>query len=346
MKLEGSDGNHGLYIDAERHLAFAACEGNSTLLVIDMTTKKVTQSFPVGRGVDVLAFDPARRWLYASSESGTISIFEVSKDRTVKKAFEGFLANSAHTVAVDPATHRVFFPLKNVDGKPVLRIMEVATGHGVQVRFDGQEIGKLPAGFTTGLTGDGGPVAWAVVEDKSAPSGKVLAQTSHDDADYRFPLCVYDDFAAKDVSVEVRFKPVDGTIDQAAGIVARYQDSDNYYITRANALEDNIRLYHVVKGKRKQFAGTNVKVESGKWHTLKLVAKGQHFQVYLDGALQFEADDDTFKEAGKIGLWTKADSVTYFDDLVAESIEGGATTIPAAVPKGEAKPDRDGDGDD
>jgi YVTN family beta-propeller protein len=124
-KLEGADGNHGLFIDAERRLAFAACEGNSTLLVIDMTTKKVVQSFPVGKGVDVLAFDPARRWLYASSESGMISIFEIGEDRSVRKAFEGFLANNAHTVAVDPARRRVYFPLKNVGGKPILRIMEV-----------------------------------------------------------------------------------------------------------------------------------------------------------------------------------------------------------------------------
>lgn len=350
VKLDGADGNHGLFIDADRRLAFAACEGNSTLLVIDMTTKKVVQSFPVGKGVDVLAFDPGRRWLYASSESGTVSIFEVGAKeeptrRTVRKAFEGFVANNAHTVAVDPATHRAYFPLKNVGGKPVLRIMEVSTEHaGVQPHFEGEEVGKAPAGFTTALTGGGGPVAWAIVDDKSAPNGsKALAQTSQDDTDYRFPLCVYDDFTAKDVSIEVRFKPVEGKVDQAAGIVGRYQDSDNYYVTRANALEDNVRLYHVVKGKRKQFAGTNVKVESGKWHTLKLIAKGQHFQVYFDGALQFEADDDTFTNSGKVGLWTKADSVTYFDDLMVESLDDG---VVAAAPKTEAKPGRDGDGDD
>jgi DNA-binding beta-propeller fold protein YncE len=132
-KLEGADGNHGLFIDAPRRLALAACEGNSTLLVIDMTTMKVTRSFPVGKGVDVLAFDPEKRWLYASSESGTISIFELgSKDepaaRTVRKAFEGFLAPNAHTVAVDPVTHRVYFPLKSVEGKPVLRVMATAAG--------------------------------------------------------------------------------------------------------------------------------------------------------------------------------------------------------------------------
>jgi len=188
--------------------------------------------------------------------------------------------------------------------------------------FDTAEVGKLPADFSTALTGGGGPVIWVVKEDASAPSGgKVLAQTSADTTDYRLPLCVYEKFIAKDVEVAVRFKAVSGKVDQAGGLVARFQDKDNYYIVRANSLENNVRLYKVVGGSRKQFAGVKAKVSSGEWHTLKLNVKGKHFAVFFDDKLLFEADDDTFPEAGEVGLWTKADSVTYFDDLTIESEE-------------------------
>jgi hypothetical protein len=192
----------------------------------------------------------------------------------------------------------------------------------ITIDFDSSEVGKLPADFSTALTGSGGPVTWVVKEDTSAPTGgQVLAQTSTDQTDYRFPLCVYDPFTAKDVEVSVKFKAVAGKVDQAAGLMVRFQDKDNYYITRANALENNVRLYKVVGGSRKQFAGSKAKVSSGVWHTLKLEVKGKHFAVFFDDKLLFEADDDTFKDAGKVGLWTKADSVTYFDDLTIKPNE-------------------------
>jgi hypothetical protein len=198
-----------------------------------------------------------------------------------------------------------------VDAKPTI------------IDFEIYQPGKMPADFTPALTGGGGEVGWIIKEDSSAPAGaKVLAQTSTDDTDYRFPLCVYNDFSARDVDVATRFKPVSGKVDQAGGIVARFKDSDNYYITRANALEDNVRLYKVESGKRKQFAGVSCKVASGQWHKLRLVANGSHFQVFFDGEKPlFEADDKTFDNAGKIGLWTKADSVTYFDELRFKSLD-------------------------
>jgi hypothetical protein len=205
----------------------------------------------------------------------------------------------------------------------ILALLLVSTVLAVTtVDFESFEVGKTPAGFSTALTGGGGPVSWVVQEDPTAPSGgKALAQTSTDKTDYRFPLCVYDKFTGGDVEVSVKFRAVEGKVDRAAGLVVRFQDKDNYYIVRANALEDNVRLYKVVGGSRKQFAGTKAKVSSGEWHTLKLEVKGKHFGVFFDDKLLFEADDDTFKEAGKVGLWTKADSVTYFDDLKIESYD-------------------------
>jgi 3-keto-disaccharide hydrolase len=202
----------------------------------------------------------------------------------------------------------------------LLVFIGVSVAEPIVIDFDTAEVGKLPADFSTTLTGGGGPVTWVVKEDSSAPSGgNVLAQTSTDTTDYRFPLCVYDQVKTKDVTVSVRFKAVAGKIDQAAGLIVRFQDKDNYYITRANALEDNVNLYKVVRGRRKQFAGVKAKVSSGEWHALKLEVKAQHFAVFFDDKHLLEADDDTFKDPGKVGLWTKADSVTSFDDLTIES---------------------------
>jgi hypothetical protein len=113
----------------------------------------------------------------------------------------------------------------------------------------------------------------------------------------------------------VRFKPVAGEVDRAAGIAVRLTDKDNYYVVRANALEDNVRLYRVVKGKRIQFAGANLKVPSGAWQELKLSARGNRFEVSFNGKRLHEATDSTFANPGRVALWTKADSVTHFDDL-------------------------------
>jgi hypothetical protein len=189
------------------------------------------------------------------------------------------------------------------------------------VGFSEFELGEAPPGFAVALTG-GGPVSWIVQEDSTAPSGKrVLAQTSTDTTDNRFPVCVYEGVSAKDVEASVQFKSASGTVDQAAGVIVRYKDKDNYYVARANALEDNVRFYKVEGGRRSQLAGISTKVTPGQWHELKLTAKGTHFVVAF-GDKWFQADDSTFHDAGKVGLWTKADSVTCFDNLKIESYDG------------------------
>lgn len=185
-----------------------------------------------------------------------------------------------------------------------------------RLTFDGDAAGQPPSGFSFARTGQGGVGKWVVQADKDAPSGpNVLAQVDKDATDYRFPLAVTDGPADADLSLSVRCKPVSGSVDRACGLVFRYADEGNYYVTRANALENNVRLYHVVKGKRVQFAGWNGKVTSGEWHELRVDAKGDHFQVYWDQHQVIDASDKTFTAPGKVGLWTKADSVTYFDDL-------------------------------
>jgi hypothetical protein len=187
--------------------------------------------------------------------------------------------------------------------------------------FEGIQAGSVPPGFSPGLTGKGLRAAWKVVDDPTAPAGaKVVAETSGDRTSDRFPLLVLDGFEAKDVQVTVAFKPVSGRVDQAAGLVVRLRDPDNYYIARANALESNVRLYKVVGGKRSQFAGKDVVVSSGRWQTLGLSIQGDRLEVRLNGVALFEARDQTFKDAGQVGLWTKADSITYFDDLRVQAL--------------------------
>ncbi|MBI5725990.1 MAG: hypothetical protein HZA50_18670 [Planctomycetes bacterium] len=190
------------------------------------------------------------------------------------------------------------------------------------IGFSQFDIGKTPPGFAAALTGGGGAASWVVQEDPTAPSGKrILAQTSGDTTDYRFPICVYDGVSARDVEASVQFKSVSGKVDEAGGVIVRYRDKDNYYVVRANALEDNVRLYKVANGRRSEITGITTKVSPNLWHKLALSAKGTHFVVSFDDKW-FEADDGTFQDAGKVGLWTKADSVTYFDNLKIESYDG------------------------
>ena len=191
-----------------------------------------------------------------------------------------------------------------------------AGGHTLTFTFDNDNVGGMPKSFHGARTGQGTEGTWVVMADPTAPSKpNVVAQTSTDTTDYRFPLLIADEGSFKDLEISVKFKAVSGKVDRAGGLVFRLKDANNYYIVRANALEDNYRLYHVVNGSRRQFAGANLKVTSGEWHELRVECVGNRIICYYDGAKKIEATDETIKDAGKVGLWTKADSVTYFDDL-------------------------------
>jgi hypothetical protein len=182
--------------------------------------------------------------------------------------------------------------------------------------FDSDIPRQLPEKFHGAKTGGGTQEKWVVITDPTAPSKpNVIAQTSTDQTDYRFPLLIADEGSFQDLDLSVKFKAVSGSVDRAGGLVFRLKDPNNYYIVRANALENNYRLYRVVSGRRSQFAGANFKVTSGEWHELRVEALGNKITCYYDGSKKIEATDDTFKHAGKVGFWTKADSVTYFDDL-------------------------------
>jgi hypothetical protein len=184
--------------------------------------------------------------------------------------------------------------------------------------FESDTVGAAPSGFEFARTGGGAEGKWVVRIEKGADKNHVLLQESADPTDYRFPVAVLKEGSYKDVTLSVRARPLSGQVDQGFGLVWRYQDANNYYITRCNADEDNCTIYHTVKGSRRAFLNHSVKVAKNTWHTLKLEATGDHFVVWYDGNKVLDAKDETFKDAGKVGLWTKADSVIEFDDFTVE----------------------------
>jgi predicted peroxiredoxin len=179
------------------------------------------------------------------------------------------------------------------------------------IHFDDLKPGALPAGWMATQTGQG-EARWTVVADDTAPS-KPYALKQSGKATY--PVCLRTNTQLQNGFVEVKFKPVSGTNDQAGGVVWRAKDANNYYIARANALEDNVTIYHTINGRRVAFKNVDTKVASGEWHTLRVDFAGNRFIVTFDGKKVIEATDDSFKDAGQVGVWTKADSVTLFDDF-------------------------------
>jgi hypothetical protein len=179
------------------------------------------------------------------------------------------------------------------------------------VTFDNAEVGKPPGGWTATQTGSG-HANWAVVQDDTAPSKpNVLKQSGQ----ATYPVCLKDDTSLRDGFVEVKFKAISGREDQAGGLVWRAKDANNYYIARANALENNVTIYHTINGRRTEKKRVSAKVASNQWHTLRVDFQAGHFTVSFNGQKALEWDDETFKEGGKVGVWTKADSVTEFDDF-------------------------------
>jgi hypothetical protein len=192
----------------------------------------------------------------------------------------------------------------------------VGSSKGITIDFDHFATGHTPEGFVQILTGKGKTVDWAIRPEPTAPSSpNVLAQISTEEESFRFPLLVYNKFTAKNVEVTVHFKPISGKIDQAAGVIVRYQDEKHFYVALASALENEVKLYKVVGDIHQPISGASAIVTSGKWHELQLSVQGSHFHICFDGIPLFEAEDDTYQQAGKVGLSTKSDGVIAFDDL-------------------------------
>lgn len=199
-------------------------------------------------------------------------------------------------------------------------VLSLAQSAAMIVAIAKMDDGVSPTGFDFALTGQGKAGQWRVVVDSTASGGHAIEQSDPDRTDYRFPLAIHRSFSAKNIDASVRFKAVTGTADQAGGIVVRLIDPDNYYVARANAMEDNVRFYRVVKGRRQEIKGANLRVTANEWHALGLKAEGDSFTVSFDDKVLFTTKDQTFAEAGKFALWTKADSITRFDQIELKTL--------------------------
>ena len=184
--------------------------------------------------------------------------------------------------------------------------------------FEQDATDKLADGFEIASTKNSGNGNWTVIKDNG---NNVFAQTDSKGGKYRFAMAVIDKSSVKNFNLSVKAKPITGEVDQTAGIVWRYIDPQNYYLLRSNALENNVRIYRIVNGNRVKLASKDeIRIKTNEWHTLKVEHINTHIKIYLNDFKLFDIEDRTFKNAGKIGLWIKADSITYFDDLVLEML--------------------------
>ena len=193
----------------------------------------------------------------------------------------------------------------------------LAAAPGRVITFDNEQLGQTPSQWTVAMTNHGRAPRWEIVKDLTAATQPyVFAQVSADPMRDRCPLAIFNDATFRDGYVSVRIKPVSGREVQAGGIVWRYRDPNNYYLARANALQKNVQVFKVENGRRVPLMdAVRHEIPTNAWGILKVSARGNRFQVYMDHRRILQGWDNTFLTAGKVGLWTVADSVTYFDDF-------------------------------
>ena len=173
--------------------------------------------------------------------------------------------------------------------------------------------------FEFATAGGGKPGEWSIVENDA---GRVLAQIDTDPADDRSPLAIYRPYSGRNVHVSIRFMTISGEIDRAAGVFVRFASVEDFYVARASALENSIGLYRVVAGKREMIGSMEINVSGQTWHTLGIVARDERLTIFFDGRELFVAVDRRFPgPPGKVGLWTKADSITWFESLKIASLD-------------------------
>ena len=200
-----------------------------------------------------------------------------------------FLIALAVLVLASPASAQLMVPLTTADGR---------------------------VACTQGMTGIGRPPDWRAVADPDGPDGWALAEMAGDSTDLHFPLCISEQAVTRDIDATLRFKPLSGTRARVAGLMFRAQSANDYYVVRANALDNSVRLYRMEKGKRSQVAGKEASVESDKWHSLRLIASNETFEVSLDGKPLFTATDRSLPQPGAMGVWSQADSITHYGSLL------------------------------
>jgi hypothetical protein len=194
----------------------------------------------------------------------------------------------------------------------------VSNSQTKQFDFENYKIDNFSSDWSMNFTGKKGEKChWNIIDDSG---NKVIAQLTKKNPGYHFNVIANNNINYKDVEISVKFKGIEGEEDQGGGPVWRYIDENNYYIARANPLEDNYRLYKVVDGNRKELKSANIEIKTNQWYNIKIIMKGDNIKCYFNDKLELETKDKTFTKAGKIGLWTKADAVTYFDNLKVKNL--------------------------
>jgi hypothetical protein len=188
--------------------------------------------------------------------------------------------------------------------------------------FDRDQPGTLPSDFSIGTLFDGRSAGdWQVLStDRAKSPPHVLGQLQRKGAEHAYKTLLINSLRGSNLDLQVSFLAIEGKADMGGGLIWRAADDRNYYLTRANPLEQNIRIYRVAKGVRQMIQNFDQIIDVRSWHTLRVVMKGCRVQVLFDEKQIFELCDETFKE-GKIGLWTKSDAVTYFDDLTLHILD-------------------------
>jgi YVTN family beta-propeller protein len=292
---------HGVAIAPDGSAVYVSNEGDGTVSIVDPRRNQVTHTIEVGKDPNRVGFTPdGRRAVIGNTGSNDISVVDVSSQKVVATVPVGQSPKRLAVGAVDTRS-------------------ETSGATSMRWTFDDIAAGTLAKGWRAEGTNQRGPVAtWVVKADSDAPSKpNVLALTdAKEGAGGTFNLCWTDGVKFRDGAIEVRVKAGTGREDQGGGPIWRVQDNDNYYIARWNPLEDNFRLYYVKDGSRKMVGTAGVKADPAKWHTIRIEQNGDRIRCSLDGETLFEVNDKTFPKAGGVGVWTKADAVTSFDDLI------------------------------
>jgi hypothetical protein len=184
--------------------------------------------------------------------------------------------------------------------------------------FDTDVVDQAPAGFTVHTVGPGRPAQWLVKAASDAPSaGNVLMQCDNDDTNHRYPCVLSTAGRFGNVRVSVKAKGISGNRDRSFGVIVRAIDEKNYYVARCNPVNENVRLYHFIDGKRRELAEWEGSAASGVWHSIALEVTGDRLTVFFNGNKVLEHHDGTFPQPGRVGLWTKAEAISQFDDFSA-----------------------------
>lgn len=214
----------------------------------------------------------------------------------------------------------------------LLMIQVNSNGIAQDFNFEKESVGAVPMNWTSAKTGSGNGSVWKIQADISSPMGKnVLVQTSSDGPNPLFNLCIANQPETLDVDFAFSLRAISGTTDQGGGPVWRYQDENNYYVARANPLENNFRLYKVIDGKRTQLATADVSIATNVWHKIKVEHHGDRIQCSLNGKVYLDVVDESIKKTGRVGFWTKADAVTAFTAPKLSIVSGKAAISPAQV---------------